>query len=84
MASWYPRVRTTVTREWVVPIGASGYTDHAQLLQAIHAAKVDRLDSLGLPPDAFSELYDNHVLVRVEDEAIVVYYELPTKENDRA
>lgn len=74
MADWFERDKLTRRREFVLPL-RNGSNDHAQLLQVVHAAKVSRLRSKGLPDDAFSELYDNDVMVTITDDEIVAYYD---------
>lgn len=72
MASWTTRTRTITRREWVVPLR----TDHAQLLQAIHAARTacigERVRHPHGDPDSLS---DDAVMVESDGEEIIIWFE---------
>lgn len=77
MATWTTRTRTTTRREWIVPM-YGGQNDHAQLLQAITAAREDYARMYGE-----SELSDDAVMVSVGDAEIILWFEIARTENDR-
>lgn len=80
MATWMTRIRITTRHEWVVPM-RNGSNDHAQLLQAIHAARAARAArDRAVSPDRLS---DDAVMVSIgDDDEIVLWFETD-EVNDR-
>lgn len=76
MATWTTRTRTTTRCEWIVPM-YGGQNDHAQLLQAIHAAREDYARLFGK-----SQLSDDAVMVSVGDAEIILWFEISRTEAD--
>lgn len=80
MATWFTRERTTTRREWIVPM-YGGQNDHAQLLQAVHAARQAYRDQYGI--DRTTSLSDDTVMVSVGDSEIILWFEIERTEHPR-
>jgi hypothetical protein len=80
MATWFTRERTTKRREWIVPM-YSGQNDHAQLLQAISAAREAYCDQYGI--GRAQSLSDDTVMVSVGDAEIILWFEIERTEHPR-
>lgn len=75
MATWTTQTRTITRREWIVPM-YSGSNDHAQLLQAIHAARQACANArVHHPHGNPDDLSDDAVMVSVGDAEIVLWFE---------